>query len=182
MGGVAVLNPQDCLEQPFSRKTLIYPTHMKKPRNPNPNRANRIQPDRRKRSPTPPSTAIPDPAQRRAVTQRALSSKSLLMGQVKILKRGEKLNDTVSDKENLGMPDLGSTERLGPVLGSVPSRIGLSTASKGVSGFYAGSSVFVASPPPSSLPLPAFFMKKCVPVKNEDVASDLRRILRLDLA
>ncbi|KAG6698181.1 hypothetical protein I3842_08G007900 [Carya illinoinensis] len=188
MGGVAVLNPQDCLEQPFSLKTLISPTHMKKPRNPNynpnpnPNRANRMQPDRRKRSPTPPSTAILGPAPRRSVTQQALSSKSLIMGQVKILKRGEKLNDTASDKENLGVPDQGSTERLGLDTGSVPSRINLSTASNGVSGFYAGSSVFVASPPPSSLPLPAFFMKKCVPGKNEDVASDLRRILRLDLA
>ncbi|XP_018843792.2 uncharacterized protein LOC109008229 [Juglans regia] len=182
MGVVAVLNPQDCLEQPFSRKTLISPTHMKKSRNPNPNGANRIQPDRRKKSPTPPSTAILGPAPRLSVTQQALSSKSLVMGQVKILKRGEKLNDTASDKENLRVPDLGSTEWLGPDPGSVPSRIKLSTASNGVSGFYAGSSVFVASPPPSSLPLPVFFMKKCVPGKNEDVASDLRRILRLDLA
>ncbi|KAH0675392.1 hypothetical protein KY285_023193 [Solanum tuberosum] len=45
--------------------------------------------------------------------------------------------------------------------------------------FYAGSG-FSSSPPPSSLPVPAFFMKKRE--DNLDATSDLRRLLRLDLA
>ncbi|XP_006356422.1 uncharacterized protein [Solanum tuberosum] len=45
--------------------------------------------------------------------------------------------------------------------------------------FYAGWG-FSSSPPPSSLPVPAFFKKKSE--DNLDATSDLRRLLRLDLA
>ncbi|KAB1204670.1 hypothetical protein CJ030_MR8G012742 [Morella rubra] len=174
MGGVVVLNPQDFL----SGRTLISPAHTKKPRNPNPNRANRTQPNRRKRSPTRPSTP-PATIPSRTASQKA-PSKNIVMGQVKILKRGEKLAKTASDEESHGEPDLGSTERLGPDPVSIPTQIRLTTESKAAAGFYAGSSALIASPPPSSLPLPAFFTKKCVSANIEDVASDLRRILRLD--
>ncbi|XP_041016868.1 uncharacterized protein LOC121259370 [Juglans microcarpa x Juglans regia] len=168
MGGVAVLKPQDCLKESLS------PTHMKKPRNAYPNRVKRTQSNRRKISPTRPSSF---PAPSRTVVQKAPSN-NLIMGQVKILKRGENLSQ--ADKESLEEVDLGSTERLGPDPVSIPNLVRLTTDSNVVAGFYAGASVFAESPPPSSLPLPAFFLKKCVPVKNEDVASDLRRILRLD--
>ncbi|KAG2700261.1 hypothetical protein I3843_07G222300 [Carya illinoinensis] len=168
MGSVAVLNPRGCLQESLS------PTQMKKPLNAYPNRVNRTQYNRRKRSPTRPSSS---PAPSRPVAQKAPST-NLIMGQVKILKRGENLSQ--ADKEILKEVDLVSTERLGPDPVSIPNRIRLTTDSNVVAGFYAGASVFAESPPPSSLPLPAFFLKKCVPVKNEDVASDLRRILRLD--
>ncbi|KAF2303759.1 hypothetical protein GH714_023324 [Hevea brasiliensis] len=149
--GVAVLNPRDCLQNPLSfRQDLISPLpRMKTPRKPNTNRPNRPQPNRKKRSPsTSPSS--------RAVVYPQVAAKNLVMGQVKILKRGEQLAKPTSEK------------------------IRLTEANK-ANGFYAGSA-FITSPPPSSLPLPAFFMKKCVVgVKNTDATSDLRRILGLSL-
>lgn len=169
MAVVAVLNPQDCLKDTFWPKTLISPSHKKKPRSPNANnttRANRTQPSRRKKSPSRVNTTASSPAP----AQKASPLKNLVVGQVKILKRGEELTGTASDKESREEPDLdlALTEKLGPDPVSVPVL------------FYAGASASVASPPPSSLPLPAFFTKKCVSPKTEDVASDLRRILRLD--
>ncbi|KAA8522912.1 hypothetical protein F0562_009335 [Nyssa sinensis] len=78
------------------------------------------------------------------------------------------------DKDDLV---LSSTDRLGPEPETVQKQIRVSD-SKVVDGLYAGSSAFLASPPPSSLPFPAFFAKG----KNNDMAtSDLRRLLRLDL-
>jgi hypothetical protein len=166
-GGVAVLNPQDCLKDAFWPKTLRSPSHKKKPRSPNATRANRTQPNRSKKSPSRLNTTASSPA------QKASPLKNLVVGQVKILKRGEELTGTSSDKENHREEpeadlDLGLAERLGPEPVSVPVL------------FYAGASAFVASPPPSSLPLPAFFTKKCVSAKTDDVASDLRRILRIE--
>jgi hypothetical protein len=103
-------------------------------------------------------------------------AKNLVMGQVKILKRGEKLvqtrNGCDSNKENLDLV-LGSTNRLGPDPDTVQKQIKVSEF-KVVDGIYAGSA-FVASPPPSSLPLPGFLGKK-----HGSATSDLRRLLRLD--
>jgi hypothetical protein len=103
-------------------------------------------------------------------------AKNLVMGQVKILKRGEKLvqtrNGCDSNKENLDLV-LGSTNRLGPDPDMVQKQIKVSEF-KVVDGIYAGSA-FVASPPPSSLPLPGFLGKK-----HGSATSDLRRLLRLD--
>ncbi|WCJ30360.1 hypothetical protein M5689_011925 [Euphorbia peplus] len=172
--GVAVLNPRDCLQNPLiSRQGLLSPPPRVRPsRNPNPNRNNRAaQPSRRKRSPNSSSSASPP----RAVVHPSAGSKDLVMGQVKILKRGEKIpteNDVVVDL------DLGSTHRLGPDPLLVPTRIRLAET-KAASGFYAGSA-FVTSPPPSSLPLPAFFMKRTAGI-DDDATSDLRRILGLGL-
>ncbi|XP_057500762.1 uncharacterized protein LOC130784792 [Actinidia eriantha] len=68
-----------------------------------------------------------------------------------------------------------STDRLGPDPENVQKQVRVSD-SKVVDGLYAGSATFLASPPPSSLPVPDFFMKK----KNNDAAtSDLRRLLNL---
>ncbi|XP_039044283.1 uncharacterized protein LOC120183698 [Hibiscus syriacus] len=90
------------------------------------------------------------------------------------------------EKENVHV-DLGSSDRLGPDSGAIPTQIQL-TESNNKNGnykfvpvsFYAGSA-FITSPPPSSVPMPAFFTKMAeVSVKNNDATSDLRRILRLD--
>ncbi|KAK6274162.1 hypothetical protein POUND7_011245 [Theobroma cacao] len=176
--GVAVLKPEDCLKLPL-------PNPLKQPKNrvPNPARTNRAQPNRKKRSPntSPPSRPTVDPK---------VPAKNLVMGQVKILKRGEDFKKSTPDKsvslekENVGV-DLGSTNRLGPDPGSVPTQIRLTESNSNsnkvvAAAFYAGSA-FITSPPPSSVPMPAFFTKKSsVAVKNDDATSDLRRILRLD--
>lgn len=182
---VAVLSPQDVLkENRFSKQPLI-------PKNsyPNLNRPNRTQSNRRKRSP--PRNQNTSPPSRGAVVAPKLSAKNnLVMGQVKILKRGEELTKTTpvqapepvkKTAENRPDPDLGSTERLGPDPQSVPILNRLTESKVRVTSFYAGSA-FITSPPPSSLPLPAFFTKKTITaVKHDDATSDLRRILKLDM-
>ncbi|KAI9191127.1 hypothetical protein LWI28_003983 [Acer negundo] len=219
---VAVLNPQDCLSKNyrFSKQPLISP--MKDPRNSNPNfnnnRSNRVQqlPNRTKRSP--PRSHRNSPLSRPAAP-KAPPKTNLVMGQVKILKRGEDPSLTMAaqkpvsaeqkpasaeqklvsavqkpvsaepEKKKKGgavvqkraYPDLGSTDRLGPEPGSVPIQIRLSESKNRAANFYAGSA-FVTSPPPSSLPLPAFFTKKSVvTLQTDDATSDLRRILKLDM-
>ncbi|TYI77068.1 hypothetical protein E1A91_D06G120000v1 [Gossypium mustelinum] len=174
--GVAVLKPDDCLKLPNpmkQRNSLCL----------NPNRSNRSHPNRKTRYPTtsPPSqTAGPK-----------VPPKDLVMGQVKILKRGEVLKKPTPEKsvrfekENIDVVDLGSTNRLGPDPGSVPTQIRLTKSNNNKkvvpASFYAGSA-FITSPPPSSVPMPVFCTKKIsVTVKNDDATSDLRRILRLDL-
>ncbi|OMO90739.1 hypothetical protein COLO4_18922 [Corchorus olitorius] len=179
--GVAVLKPEDCLK---------LPKPMKQPRSyvPNPpNRTNRSQQNRKKRSPntSPPSRPTVGPK---------VPAKNLVMGQVTILKRGEELKKPAPEKpqklekENV-VVDLGSTNRLGPDPVSVPTQIRLTESNNNSSSsnkvvpaaFYAGTA-FITSPPPSSVPMPAFFTKKIgVAVKTDDATSDLRRILRLDL-
>lgn len=103
------------------------------------------------------------------------------MGQVKILKRGEELTPAAAKKNGLVFSDedlvLCSTDRLGPDPETVQKQIKVSDL-KVVDGIYAGSAVFLASPPPSSVPFPAFFSKK---EKNDAATSDLRRLLGLDL-
>ncbi|KAK8509346.1 hypothetical protein V6N13_062395 [Hibiscus sabdariffa] len=178
--GVAVLKPDDCLKlsNPMKHHKNLYS---------NPDRSNRAPVNRKNRFPT--TSSSPTPLYPGFRSQ----AKNLVMGQVKILKRGEDLKKPSPkksvrfEKENVDV-DLGSTNRLGPDPGSIPTQIRL-TESNNNSGnnklvpapFYAGSA-FVTSPPPSSVPMPAFFTKKIgVSVKNDDATSDLRRILRLDL-
>jgi len=71
----------------------------------------------------------------------------LIMGQVRILKRGEELSPWKKKKKK-AVGDLEGLGRLGPEPEMVP-----------ISNFYAGSTV-IESPPPSSLPLPVFLDKK----------------------
>lgn len=166
MAGVAVLQPQDVLKQ-----KVRYRQPMRSRRNstpnplPNPNPKN----DRRKRSPR--KDGSPNFS-----TSTTPSSKNLhlVMGEVKILKRGEVLtnNKVVTGGDDVGDLVLSSTDRLGPEPDMVPKRMTIAD-------FYAGSG-FVSSPPPSSLPVPAFFKKKCE--DNHDATSDLRRLLKLDLS
>ncbi|XVE53565.1 hypothetical protein DITRI_Ditri03aG0013000 [Diplodiscus trichospermus] len=173
--GVAVLQPEDCIKLLNPMKQPKYPC-------PNPNRMNRA--NRKKRS------TNTSPTSRPAVDSK-VPANNLVMGQVKILKRGEDLSKMTQEKparfekENVDA-DLGTTNRLGPDPGSVPTQVRLTESNnngnKVVSAaFYAGSA-FITSPPPSSVPMPAFFTKKFgVTVKYDNATSDLRRILRLDL-
>jgi len=88
------------------------------------------------------------------------------MGQIRILKRGEDVSLTEKPTE----PDVVSPPEPVPAPAQIPD------------GFYAGSA-FVTSPPPSSLPLPAFFTKRNCGLSeahNQEIASQLRRVLKLN--
>lgn len=107
-----------------------------------------------------------------------LPARNLVMGQVKILKRGETLSlGPQSDggnnqrvltenrkprraKTKVEEVDLvlGSTNRLGPDPEMVQKQIRVKEFNKIVDGIYAGSAL-VASPPASSLPVPGFLGK-----------------------
>ncbi|CAF2147505.1 unnamed protein product [Brassica napus] len=190
--GVAVLNPQDCLKQPFS--------HMKYPRNhtacpnrhqkkPVPNRTRRSPP--RNQTTRSPPKAPPPPPQRAAVssyvpkgTVEKSPNKNVVVGQVRILKRGEEIPkktlELVVEKTNLVVekPDLVSTQRIGPDPCLIPSQIRLSdrkSKKTTVVPFYAGP-VTMTSPPPSDVPLPAFFTTK------KDATNHIIKLLRLDVA
>ncbi|KAL7190953.1 hypothetical protein ACSBR2_023093 [Camellia fascicularis] len=172
MATTAVLRSQDCLLRPnsFHSERLSSPPFKPRP--------NSIRPRRRKRSPvgSPDRTRLRDQA-----VVANFPSKNLVMGQVKILKRGEELTPAAAKKNGLVFGDedlvLCSTDRLGPDPETVQKQIKVSDL-KVVDGIYAGSAVFLASPPPSSVPFPAFFSKK---EKNNAATSDLRRLLGLDL-
>jgi len=179
--GTAILRSHDCLQGRFlpNEAFAIATSRVASPRNSNPNHnhafaasANQIR--RRKRSP------VFDRDRRRSSDRSTESSPSpanLVMGQVKILKRGEKLsllsNHTeVRSKREMGLDLLlGSTVRLGPDPLTVKKQIRVSDPNNGV---YAGSA-FVSSPHPSSVPVPEFLGR------NGAATSDLRRLLRLDL-
>ncbi|KAD5507961.1 hypothetical protein R6Q59_031344 [Mikania micrantha] len=199
MGGVAVLHPQDCLND---RRDNLFSTPVKSRRTPksSPNfpnsNPNSTRSEGRKRSP--PTGVRKSKLKAPMVTDppAAAVARSLVMGQVKILKRGESLDDspTVSKDTNrrkvtkdsisdcvfndLKIEDfaLSSTDRLGPDPELVPKQMNKNMAEL----FFAGS-VFVDSPPPSSLPLPGFFTKNFVADVKEDPSTDLRRMLGLSL-
>lgn len=160
MAAIAVLSPHDCIKDHLPRHRPLISPQMKQP-NPNPTRSNR-----RKRSPEK-KTSNHNSNKPRNATSYGSPVKNLLVGQVKILKRGEE----TSPVKNLAGERKGGDSEMMPK----PMRIG---------DFYAGSAI-ITSPPPSSLPLPAFFTKKNVlginPNPNFDASADLRRLLRLDL-
>ncbi|KAF8110887.1 hypothetical protein N665_0078s0077 [Sinapis alba] len=183
--GVAVLNPQDCLlKQPFS--------HMKYPRNhtacPNrqkktvSNRTTRRSPPRNQTTRSPPKAPPPPPPPQRAV-KKSLNS-NVVVGQIRILKRGEEIPKKTADLV-VEKPDLVSTQRIGPDPCLIPTQIRLSDrkSKKTVVPFYAGP-VTMTSPPPSDVPLPAFFTtKKSVSLfQATDATNDIIRMLRLDIA
>ncbi|ONI34546.1 hypothetical protein PRUPE_1G486700 [Prunus persica] len=170
--GVQVLSPQNCLKDSLSpQQALMNPN-----RNPNPNRVRTSpQTDRKKRRPTRPNNNSPSPVQKPA------APKNIVMGQVKILKRGDEIPKATpvrspqKQNPNPQVPDLGSTSRMGPDSKKVPER-------NWASGFYAGSSSCIAAPPPESLPLPSFFAKKSAPSSTDEAASVLLKLLRLNLS
>ncbi|XP_010265698.1 PREDICTED: uncharacterized protein LOC104603375 [Nelumbo nucifera] len=184
--GTAVLRSQDCLRSRFPPQTLGSPP-IRPRRNPNANsNPNAMRSGRRKRTPSGFQEKESGSNRCRSSVTK-LPTKNLVMGQVTILKRGEELKSvTTCDDEKQAKikididSALCSTERLGPEPEMVPKQIRL-TDSKVVEGVFAGSA-FLASPPPSSLPFPAFFTKKGVPNKNEVATIDLRQLLRLDLS
>ncbi|CAL9028121.1 unnamed protein product [Prunus brigantina] len=202
--GTAILRSQDCLRGRLRHEALTLTPRSGSRRspnfsNPNPNHspnygsnANLHQSRRRKRSPMGFQYNQHDRARDR-YSDRAMvakvPAKNLVMGQVKILRRGEALSP---EKNNRGLgvvsgdagkpraksedvPDLvlGSTDRLGPDPETVQKQIKVAEF-KVMDAIYAGSSAFYASPPPSSVPLPAFLGR------NGTATSDLRRLLRLD--
>ena len=113
-------------------------------------------------------------------------SKNLVMERVTILKRGEEMkvvqdrrpsgggrNDRTVRFEKEEDSVLCSTDRLGPEPEMVQKQIRVKEF-KVSDVLYAGSVSF-SSPPPSSVPFPAFF------AKHDAATTDLRRLLRLDL-
>ncbi|XP_050207502.1 uncharacterized protein LOC126656919 [Mercurialis annua] len=107
-----------------------------------------------------------------------LPGRNFVMGEVKILKRGETTEKFVTNrcvsKENRKHADfiLGSTDRLGPDLKILQKQIRF-----GVDEIYAGSAFSANSPPPSSVPVPDFLGKR----SNSTATTYLRRLLRLEL-
>ncbi|XP_004488953.1 uncharacterized protein [Cicer arietinum] len=98
---------------------------------------------------------------------------NLVMGQVKILKRGEKLipDDNATNKsDDCYDLVLGSTNRIGPDPLIVKKQVRVQDLTDGL---YAGPTS-VASPPPSSVPVPEFLGRK-----TDSVSGDLKRFLCL---
>ena len=161
MAGVALLHPQHILKphvgyrQPMRSRRNSTSNPLP---NPNPNPKN----NRRKRSPQKNGSA------NFSTSPPSSKNPHIVMGEVKILKRGQVLKETnLVTGEDLV---LSTTDRLGPEPDMVPKNITIAH-------FYAGSG-FSSSPPPSSLPVPAFFKKETQ--HNLHATSDLRRILRID--
>ncbi|KAK1399933.1 Cortactin-binding protein like [Heracleum sosnowskyi] len=162
-----ILPPQNCI-----RKETLISSQSRSRINPNPNST---RSRRRKRSQSNITENINGRSSRKSqdrTVENRSGNKTLVMGEVKILKRGEKL-----DELKLGFRDeeevLSSTDRLGPDPDTVMEQIRV------FSDLYAGSQSMLASPPPSAVPFPAFFAKK--EERFDEVASDLRRLLRLDM-
>ncbi|PON67108.1 hypothetical protein PanWU01x14_105050 [Parasponia andersonii] len=207
--GTAVLRPHDCIRGRFTDESIAMITPLRSRRNPNipilgpkPD-PNGFQSRRRKRCPVGFQLSPQDRDHTRSrgggMVEKAPAS-NLVMGKVKILKRGESLSlSTAKSHRGSGVVVaaavagenrkpraaaakvedvdlvLGSTNRLGPDPEIVMKQVRVSKC-KVVDGLYAGSGAFFSSPPASSLPLPGFLGKK------DGATSDLRRLLQLDLA
>ncbi|KAI4337274.1 hypothetical protein L6164_015710 [Bauhinia variegata] len=171
--GVAVLNPRDVLKNPSPQQALIFPPPKMKVLNPSANSIPKPNRNNRNRAKQSPLQLRNDLHRTRPASTIKPQVNKPVMGHVKILKRGEQLLNTPDRapetvKVVLEKPDMVTTVRLAPKPEQNPT--------EKVAGLYAGSSVFVASPPPSSVPLPAFLKTSAI----SDATSDLRRILRLD--
>ncbi|KAK8465461.1 hypothetical protein PHAVU_009G089600 [Phaseolus vulgaris] len=183
---VAVLHPHDSLANnpPIHYRTMLPHFPNMKLSNPNPNpKLHRSSRNRKKRADPAPQVG-PDPAQHAKSLKH--QPPHLIMGQVKILKRGELLTqktpdsqlptetavkEVTSETETVEItPTLPSTEKveMTPILSSTEK----------VDGLYAGYSLLVMSPPPNSVPLPAFITNKIAAANC--ATSELRNILRLD--
>lgn len=189
--GVAVLQPHDCLNAQYPHhhhhQPLISSPRPKQRSNPNP----KSIPTRSRRHKHSPNGSPSPPTQ-----SRPSKANSPVLGQIRILKRGEELSpvrqppmqETIfpspsGDSLNTKNNNQPKGER--PVVEDLRSKTkSILKEVNPIIGFYAGSSV--ASPPPSSLPLPAFFTKKKVSSFNlgdaaEEVATNgLRKLLKLD--
>ncbi|KAM6543984.1 hypothetical protein CsatB_008431 [Cannabis sativa] len=166
-------------------------------RNPNnrPNN-NRPQANRRKRIP-PLSDGTTSPPATKSTVEKPHHVGSFFTGQIKILKRGEELKEKVTTmtktttksavdaspprKEHCRLTNPESPGLLGPEPLSIQTRIRSQEPTR-TSLFYAGSTVCIASPPPSSLPLPVFSKKGVASTINLEATSVLLKVLRLDMA
>lgn len=191
--GTAILRSHDCLQRRFLPNDALSvpssPIRSRKNCSPNPNCKSYVSHQNRRRKRSPVSTSPAEKQNdRRQSGDRTVAPANLVMGQVKILKRGEKLSPEISDDGGLLVKAmdldidldldqhdlvLGSTDRLGPDPVAMQTQIMISDSNL-KDGIYAGSAFFT-SPPPSSVPVPAFLRK------NGVATSDLRRLLRLDL-
>ncbi|KAG2298696.1 hypothetical protein Bca52824_035168 [Brassica carinata] len=154
--GVAVLQPRDCLNDPFSINNI----HAQRPNKPTPNRR-RWSPPRHQ-----PETSPPPKGSKK--------KKNLNHNHVRIPKQGEEKVPALTVEK----PERRSTRQIvsDPVM--IPSQNWRLIPSL----FYAGP-VTSTSPPPSEVPLPMFFAKRSVSsFKSADATTDLIRILRLDIA
>lgn len=154
MGGVAVLHPQDSLNNKKSHRTIKF--NQTYTNSPSTTPSFTISDNKKK---TKPKGILKKNNRNTEVVgaehSAPMTSKNLVMGQVNLLKRGETLN-----RSNQMVPD--------------------SHIKNNTSEFFAGYA-FSDSPPPSSVPLPGFFMKNFVVVEKDDPTTELRRILGLSL-
>lgn len=191
----AILRSQDCLrDRCFPHDCLSASPHLKPRRNPNsvptananpsPNLNAASRSRRRRRSPLGFSANQQDKPQNRSRDESLVVKapvKNLVMGEVKILKRGEPLiSPKKDDREKVAVKGekdlvLGTTDRLGPEPDTVQKEIRV-TDLKVVDGVYAGSGTFT-SPPPSSLPVPVFVGKN----GTAAASSHLRRMLKISV-
>ncbi|MED6132492.1 hypothetical protein PIB30_019466 [Stylosanthes scabra] len=166
--GVAVLNPQDCLPTSRPPKPLLSSSSSSpstssssSPKVPNSNpkssRTSRSNPNRPKRS------------QIRPDTKQQTLPKQPIMGQVTILKRGDPLTPTAP---------LPKTEKTTTTATTTTAEAVAFRPTELIGGLYAGSCV--ASPPPSSVPVPIFVTKKIGAVT--EATNELRKMLRLEFS
>ncbi|CAI0444210.1 unnamed protein product [Linum tenue] len=169
----AVLSPQDCLRDTFTNRGGLHSMTPRTKIRCNPTNTptassfkhGRGKSDnRRKQSPN--TSPPPRPTPESFLSPQPSAAKVLAMGEVKILKRGEPIQN---NKEN------------SPAVRSASAAVKVEL-NRSVAGFYAGSGFFT-SPPPSSLPLPVFLKKSAVVGVGVDseATSDLRRLLNLAL-
>ncbi|RID43254.1 hypothetical protein BRARA_I00123 [Brassica rapa] len=139
----AILSSRNSLNHRFDHESLIH-------RNSNPRRHSNAAPRRLKRSPT--------ATQSKTLVASPAANTNLVMGQVKILKRGETLSSFLNScayeddkkRHRLKITDVASTMK---------KQIRAFKKSEIVSADYAGSCNSV-SPPPTSLPIPCFLENK----------------------
>lgn len=190
MGAVEVLRPQDALQKQFDyRDSGFVNSAMKSKRNfssnPNPSPSPNPKPgrgfvksDRRKRSPQKKSNSSGNGNGNGGVSFSSSPPETkgnFMVGQVRILKRGEGLVGDTVKKIGEKVERVESESVFGKQPETTPKKFNIAD-------FYAGSACD-SSPPPSSLPVPGFFKKKTILVENNDYATcDLRRLLRLDLS
>lgn len=161
---------------------------------------NRARHGRRRRSPTKPQNRSPPPA----------TSKTLVLGEVKLLRRGEEMTGKVLKSlpvDRLSEPrreEASSRNRLaesGRVVGPAGKQVARPNRAhaestrvevriqKAVAGLNASPAewagfyaggAFVTSPPPSSLPVPGFCSNKSDSPSAINATIDLRKLLRLE--
>nr|XP_010929111.1 uncharacterized protein LOC105050694 [Elaeis guineensis] len=206
--GTEVLRSHDCLQDRLHLEAFrsrppppMKPSRKKNPRStPSispasqlPNAGRSHQPRLARLSPPPQSTKptrsnpqrsgrkTGSPGKENAGDSEIRPRRPLVMEEVTILKRGGDLKafgPPPVDRRSGGEESaLCSTNRLGPDPEILPKKIGFAD----LGSVYAGPAFF-ASPAPSSLPFPTFFLKKSAgeAIKSDEATKSLRCLLRLD--